>query len=77
MVESDELLTNTSIAALMNILERMLLVDQRLELVHNIMAQKETVTICFEAKESCSFLKELRVHGTKDSTDRAPSIQNS
>lgn len=54
-----EFLTNTTIAAEMNIFERMGLSEGKLSHLYNVVkADKRTVTICFQAEDSCTFQKE-------------------
>jgi len=57
-----EFLTNTSIAAQINILERMGLSEAKLKrLIEIVQVEKRTVTLCFESEDSCTFLKEQMV----------------
>lgn len=57
-----EFLTNTAIAAQMNILERMGLTEAKLKrLIDIVNVENRSVTVCFEAEDSCTFLKEQMV----------------
>eukprot|EP00548_Thalassiothrix_antarctica_P002812 CAMPEP_0194134468 /NCGR_PEP_ID=MMETSP0152-20130528/4546_1 /TAXON_ID=1049557 /ORGANISM="Thalassiothrix antarctica, Strain L6-D1" /LENGTH=1063 /DNA_ID=CAMNT_0038830223 /DNA_START=66 /DNA_END=3257 /DNA_ORIENTATION=+ len=57
-----EFLTNTAIAAQINILERMGLSETKLKrLIEIVQNENRTITLCFEAEDSCMFLKEQMV----------------
>eukprot|EP00545_Synedropsis_sp_CCMP1620_P000355 CAMPEP_0119005492 /NCGR_PEP_ID=MMETSP1176-20130426/1748_1 /TAXON_ID=265551 /ORGANISM="Synedropsis recta cf, Strain CCMP1620" /LENGTH=988 /DNA_ID=CAMNT_0006957305 /DNA_START=85 /DNA_END=3051 /DNA_ORIENTATION=+ len=57
-----EFLTNTTIAAQMNILERLGLTEDKLKRLYDMVhVDKRSVTISFEAEDTCTFLKEQLV----------------
>jgi hypothetical protein len=61
-----EFLTNTTIAAQMNFMERMGLSKDKLRRLYDMVhVDKRFVTICFEAEDTCSFLKEHQVDVVK------------
>jgi hypothetical protein len=61
-----EFLTNTTIAAQMNFMERMGLSEDKLRRLYNMVhVDKRSVTICFEAEDTCSFLKEQQMDVAK------------
>ena len=58
-----ESLVNTAIAAQVNLFERMGLTEEKLRALRDIVMQdKRTVTLRFEAEDTCTFLKEQKVN---------------
>jgi hypothetical protein len=65
-----EFLTNTTIAAQMNILERMGLTEDKLKHLYDMVhVDKRSITLVFEAEDTCTFLKEQLVDVVKHNTD--------
>jgi hypothetical protein len=70
-----EFLTNTTIAAQINIMERMGLSEEKLRRLHDMVhVDKRSVTICFEAHDTCSFLKEQHVDVVKHNMERVVDV---
>ena len=70
-----EFLTNTTIAAQINIVERMGLSEEKFRRLHDMVhVDKRSVTICFEAQDTCSFLKEQHVDVVKHNMERVVDV---